>query len=804
MKKFFCISLLFIFAFFCNYLSAEHFTKMPLYGGAVETIAISPSDPTVLYVGTSYGGSFYSKDSAVTWTAMGGVGYNKQNGMKSIAVHPTKPNVIVGVTFNCAYSLIRSDDYGATLTGIETFVGWNGLSGGYNLIEVVASVKYPGTFYLLGIDRTTANGVLFKSEDSGVTWTQTAFTAPSKLVQELAVDKDDNIYVAVADVVWNPNTIMSAGPSNPISGYLAKSSDGGTTWATIKTFAGYPKYVNASSNTLVVVNNLYGGDSGTYISRDGGVTFSSNSYYSGSYPTPDGNKVYCQSSDKIAVSSFTGSGWTTLVTISSGNFLVNNYGKICFNSLDSAICYLSDREIGIYKSTDSGYTWNISNYGMGGLVIAGGAKDSDGNIYAYSDTRVYKGTNDGQTWNMVLYPDDRAYSPSAKDHKFGYGGSVIAAPAVNNVFVGCAGDLWRTTDGGINWIMVFSSGAVSSDSSGEILFSGMVWNKTNPTIGYFSLRERNSNSLADSTGKKYIFKTTDSGANWTAMDLTSSYSVQSLEIDQSNPTVLYAGMGGYTMYGSQYSYGGLWKIIDDGVNPPTWSQIAHSDKIPTNICVSSSAILISGIEQSDSTSYKYDQPTYYSKDGGVTWAEIVYGTATTQNMLATVDIEYSNSLYYVTDGQSVAVALDPQARFDLIVNAGDLGNIRCLMVGSMYSGADKGLYKLTYAPVQLTEVIEKPKTYAFPNPFNANNGAVTIKYFVPQGENLTSLKMSIYNIAGELIYESAEETYVVSGYAYYYAWDGTNQSGEKCAEGVYIVLFKSNKENAKTKIVLVR
>jgi len=122
----------------------------------------------------------------------------------------------------------------------------------------------------------------------------------------------------------------------------------------------------------------------------------------------------------------------------------------------------------------------------------------------------------------------------------------------------------------------------------------------------------------------------------------------------------------------------------------------------------------------------------------------------------------------------------------------------------MYSGANKGLYKLTYAPKLLTEVIEKSKLYGYPNPFNAESETITLKYFVPQGKTVTSLKVSIYNIAGELVNEAPEEKYIVPGYAYYYSWDGKNSSGEKCAEGVYIVMFDSNNDTVKTKVVLTR
>ncbi|MDW8056118.1 MAG: carboxypeptidase regulatory-like domain-containing protein [Elusimicrobiota bacterium] len=95
------------------------------------------------------------------------------------------------------------------------------------------------------------------------------------------------------------------------------------------------------------------------------------------------------------------------------------------------------------------------------------------------------------------------------------------------------------------------------------------------------------------------------------------------------------------------------------------------------------------------------------------------------------------------------------------------------------------------------------KVYNFPNPFdlkeknvylsdvipqNQTTKGTVIKYFLPKGKN-GEVKFYIYNLAGELV-KTIDEGEKTGGYCYYTEWDGTNDKGDKCASGVYILLAK--------------
>ncbi len=59
-------------------------------GASVIALAMAPSDPSILYAGTSAGGVFVSTDGAAHWTRRGVRGLAM---VRAIAVHPTDPRI---------------------------------------------------------------------------------------------------------------------------------------------------------------------------------------------------------------------------------------------------------------------------------------------------------------------------------------------------------------------------------------------------------------------------------------------------------------------------------------------------------------------------------------------------------------------------------------------------------------------------------------------------------------------------------------------------------------------------------------
>lgn len=773
--------LLFIASGFSD--AANYFTKLPIYGGEVDQIALCASNPSVIYACGSYGGLWVSKDAGENWettafydTPTSGTGAGIVGGATYVAVHPVSANIVIASQFGSfANKLFRSEDYGQTWqeTGNSEIYAQN-----VNIVKIAASQKNAGTFYLLGNNFTTSNGVFYKSTDAGITWTKTADIGSGKAVCDLCVDENDVMYAALANAVPAADVKFDS----VSSGWIYKSIDG-ITWNNVKTFNSVPLHLECSANTLAV--GAGGGiENGVNISTDGGVSYVRESDGVGEVAvSTDGYKVYNYNNYSVNVATYNGSAWSSFNSISQTLFSSSRSvtaSTILIDPLNPQNLYISDSmQYAFVKSTDAGVTWRISNKGLGGLIVYDGCKDPAGNIYVLGRTSVFKSVDNGSTWNET-------FNSSAQFEK-----GVISAPTTSYVFVAGYGKIWRSADGGANW-----SEALSVNGCGTA--NKIVFNKDNPAIGYAAFYYEN---VSGPTSAKYIYKTSDYGASWTNLDLA-GYSVQALAIDPQDPSVIYAGLGDLhpTQNTKFYSYGGLWKIVDNG-STVSWSKLGLDNKIPYRIVVDSGGIIIAScIEESDPTPYKYNRPTLFSTDGGANWKEVSINTI---GLTSANDIEFSEGVYYLATGDGVYASNNLLASFQLIAHKKDIGDPKCLIVGSMYAGANRGLYRLSWALSAYGG--DKVKAYAFPNPFKADaTGFTTLKYFVPAGKTADSLKISIYNLAGELVYEAPEQSNLSGGNAYYFAWDGKNQGGSLCGRGIYIVVFKSNLETARTKVVLTK
>ncbi len=769
---------------------AQNFVKVPIYGGEVDHIALCVSSPSVMYAGSAYAGFWISKDGGDKWKATNF--YDTTSiGSDRFVVHPVQPNIVIARAGNSGNKLYRSTDYGQTWTAVGSFEAYNNP----NIVKIVASEKNPGTFYLLGNNLVASDGVVYKSTDGGVTWTKTGFTSGGKAVTDLCVDINDTMYVTATNEKPAMFLKFESGVTN---GALYRSADSGLTWTTVRTFDAAPRYVVSSSNTVAVATCNSDFWAGIYISTNNVQSFvfksgASSTMGTALAVTPDGNRIYyLQRTFFVTVSSNTGSTWSDFVAISTG--ALNGKRHIwsytfLIDPINPNNMYLSDwYENAFYKSTDTAVTWRVSNMGLGGLVVYNGCKDPGGNIYVLGRAGVFKSTDTGKTWKEIYNPS-MAYGRTLQ-----FDAGVITAATTNYVYLAGAGKMWNSTDGGTTWNEVLSNGYLPA--------SKIVYRPDNPAIAYAGFRDVNSIAA---TSRKYLYKTTNFGATWTQLNLE-GMSVQSLAIDPQKPTILYAGLGEIANWkGQTHAFGGLWKIVDDGISV-SWSRIGLENKAPYRIVVDTASVIYAAcVETSDRTM----GPVYVSKDGGTKWNKVQIISETGRDELGSgiIDIECFGDIIYICTWSGVWASGNKGLTFSIVAKQKDIGSPRCLVIGSMYTGASRGFYKLSWTPTTggLALTVSKPQVYAFPNPFNAKSHSYTVlKYIVPQGKTVTSLRTSIYNIAGELVYEFSDDTNLQGGSAYYYAWDGKNKHGEKCAEGVYIVVFASNLDTARTKVVLYR
>jgi predicted DNA-binding protein len=98
--------------------------------------------------------------------------------------------------------------------------------------------------------------------------------------------------------------------------------------------------------------------------------------------------------------------------------------------------------------------------------------------------------------------------------------------------------------------------------------------------------------------------------------------------------------------------------------------------------------------------------------------------------------------------------------------------------------------------------LSNKNVYAYPNPFNPEQGYVNIRYSLSKDANVT---IKIYDVSGELVSTLIEEQPKEKTIEYSEPWDGRNDRGDIVANGVYFYLITTtNGEKAVGKIAVLR
>jgi len=297
--------------------------------GSIGALAVAPSDPSVVYVGSGEGlrrpdlstgdGVYASRDAGATWQHLG---LRDGQQIQAIAVDPRNANrlfvAVLGHPYgpNAERGLYRSIDGGATFTRV---LG-NG-DGDTGAVDVTIDPKNPDTIYaalwasrngpwnLTQVYERYDLGGLFKSTDGGNTWKKSTAGLPAEAGRiGIAVSPADSkrIYALVekrsgcgvyrsddAAATWiqTDDEERVCGRTEDFAGITAdphdrdevysantttyRSRDGGKSWIGIKGAPGGDDYHTVwidpnDSNTIAL-----GVDQGATVSTDGGATWSS-------------------------------------------------------------------------------------------------------------------------------------------------------------------------------------------------------------------------------------------------------------------------------------------------------------------------------------------------------------------------------------------------------------------------------------------------------------------------------------------------------------------------------------------------
>ncbi len=309
---------------------------------------------------------------------------------------------------------------------------------------------------------------------------------------------------------------------------------------------------------------------------------------------------------------------------------------IRYNFDDHNIWYVTDGQGGFFISSDRGQTWRASNEGIATLegsmtrTVFSATVDPHAPQIIWIGTQItghiYKSTDGGQTWTQM----DNGIEPNAGHHFRGFtvdprSSDIVYAQAEVDCYLlrsECptgvqsvvGGRVYRTTDGGQNWEIIWE---------GEALARYLWIDPTNQDVLYVStgifdrdplnLPTDGSDSLQDSGVG--VVKSTDGGQAWTELGKANGLTilhVGSLYMHPDDPQTLLAGTGHAGMVkdpdtNQEVMYGGVFLTTDGG---QTWTQVVKNDLIGA----------VEFCEQDSSIAYAAGWlATYRSEDGGHTW-----------------------------------------------------------------------------------------------------------------------------------------------------------------------------------------
>jgi len=589
--------------------------------GSIGAIAVAPSDPGVIYVGTGAGiirpdlatgnGVYKSTDAGKTWTHLG---LADSQMIAMIDVSPRDPNRLFVAALGHPYGpnaergIFRSSDGGKTFEKVlykdEYTSGCDVRIDPGDPNVVYACLWQQQQSFIEGGGFGGSDGGIFKSTDGGSTW--------KKLTEGLPEVTQANLTISLS----NPKVVyamvaMAGGGGRGGAGTtgLYKTTDGGDHWfLAVKgadgagTKAPDPRplaRIGGGDLPSITVdpkdpNVVYSCSTVLWRSEDGGVTWTAvrgapgGDDYQRAWINPNNPDILLVVSDQGAVISanrgVSWSNWYTQPTAAMYHVSTDNAFpyRVCGGQQDSGSACVDSRGNDGQITFHDWHPVNIQEYGEA-------APDPKNPDLVYGSART----------NVSLYNrktgQTKAVGPNFVDAATGqsFNRNVRTMPlewsAVNSTLLFYASNaVWKTLDGGRNWTRI--SGDLARQTWAVPANAGKYASGVTPTpsgsITALSPSSRDVNVLWAGTDDGNIQVTMDGGAKWSNVTppeikpwtrifnieaghfdtLTAYAAANTMRIDDFNPHFWRTHDGGKT-----------WKEINSGIAPGWVSNSIRED-----------------------------------------------------------------------------------------------------------------------------------------------------------------------------------------------------------------------------------
>ena len=596
-------------------------------GGLGYDIRMHPENPDILFVTDSFAGVFKSTDGGKNWFPVN-EGITVRSGLSgdnipifSLTIDPINPDTIWAGTQNTR-GLFKSEDGGISwinkVNGIEeqhgiTFRGISIDPQNSQVIYAAAELSSPlwAGQEVVGREFDRTKGVVYKSTNGGDYWQ--AVWRGENLARYILIDPRNSNVLYISTGIFDREAANSDHTTNNPGGVgVLKSTDGGQTWSQINN-----GITNLYIGSLVMhpedpdillagaANNAFRENGGVFLTTDGGQSWSRVLEYeahSVEFSPSNPMIAYAGNPNMIYRSTDGGFTWKMVLPVEGwgapgveagfpidfevdprnpDRIFANNYGG------------------GNFLSEDGGRTWEDASTGYTGAIVRvlAVSPTEPGVVYAGGRSGLFVSTNGGGKWEGLIYPEAQGLDWNA----------VAVDPVDPQHILGANNwtqSVSESNDGGLNWSLEYFP---------ELFMSGgrvIVFAPTDPQIAYLGFGAfYSAGTFDDNIPSSGVYISRNGGDNWSAANdaNTESANISDLAVHPTNPQVVFITSAA----------SGLFKTIDSGKN---WTKLGGlPGKVrPFSIAIGANNpdLILMGSE---------GQGMYRSSDGGQTWKQVFAG-----------------------------------------------------------------------------------------------------------------------------------------------------------------------------------
>lgn len=665
----------------------DHFRSLvwrsigPYRGGRSVTSIGVVGDPLTYYMGNTGGGIWKTQDAGVSWKNVSD-GFFKTGSVGAVAVSDSDPNVVYagmgehaprGVTTSYGDGVYKSTDAGKT---------WKNM--GLEMTRHIANIRiHPNNPDIVFV---AAQGALhgaapergvFKSTDGGLTWKKTLYVDENTGCSDLSMDMTNPriLYAAMWDHRRLPWQVISGGKGSG----LYKSTDSGETWAKIQD--GLPKELGKMSVSVsrsnpdkvyaLVESDTQKEQGGLFVSYNGGKKWDRISkdhrlvqrawYYIEVISDPqDENTVYVLNSPGLK-SIDGGKTWTRL----SGTH--GDYHQLWINPNDNKNMIISN-DGGAAITVNGGATWatqgnmptaqfyrvntdnqfpynvyagqqdntsvKIPSRNPSGYVIdehnwqfsAGGesaflAFDPENPRYvmggSYQGTIEMLDTETGEGKGVMTAPIQyQSLQPKDMKYRFNWNAPIVWSVHENAYYHG-GNHLLKTKDMGRSWEEL--SPDLTRNDQSKLGISGVPYTNEGAggenygTLAYIKIHPKEKGTIWTGSDDGLVYLTRDEGKTWANVTPAglSECLINSIEVSPHDNATAYIATTRYKF--NDFSpaiykttdYGKSWTKITNGIPYGAFTRVVREDDVRKDL-------LFAGTE----TGF------YISYDGGKNWSAL--------------------------------------------------------------------------------------------------------------------------------------------------------------------------------------